>query len=369
MTKETDLTNWEILEGLATYGPRNISLVAEKLGMKADTVRKRLQRMPPYLFLKFRANIYCTNLGLKKGVVFAEAVPGYEDLLLECLKANDFWIYLTRCYGKNEGCIGVYTIPYDHSVEFLRFTNALGKVGVARNVRSFWSTCFQSVNSKTQWFDDKSKTWAFHWDEWAEEIPSQDTQLPHTLVDPDSYPVKADEIDVFLLKELEKNARVSLRAVAEALKVSPQVVEYHYKKHILERNLIEDFEALTFHFDMSVSDVFLFTFGFKNMEKCAKFATSLLDKPFVGGLGKILNESSLIVDIYLPRVEFRNLIDTLAKLVRGDWLRSYDYVILDLRKAKRQTISYKNFRNDSWIYNHSKHIRNLNESAKDALTD
>jgi len=93
----------------------------------------------------------------------------------------------------------------------------------------------------------------------------------------------------------------------------------------------------------------------------AKFAVSLLDKPFVGGLGKVLNESALVADIYLPKPEFRRFIDILSQLVRKGWLHSYNYVILDLGKVQRQTISYEYFKNQSWIYDHNKHIRNLKD--------
>jgi DNA-binding Lrp family transcriptional regulator len=366
MSEKLDLMDLKILEGIGIHGPRNITRVARKLGIKAETLRKRLKRMPSHLFFRFHANIYCSNLGLKKSVVFAEATPGHEDLLLNCLKANDFWIYLNRCYGMNEGCFGIYTIPKDHYKDFEQFLQSLETMGVAKNIQIFWSTCFQSVNSKTNWFDEQSKTWVYSWDKWVEEIPTKDTQLPYTLVDPKDYPIEGDEIDVFILKELEKNPTISLRALAKILGVSQQVVEYHYRKHILERNLIENFEVFTLHYDLAVSDIFVFIFRFDSVEKCAKFAASLLDKPFVGGLGKVLGENAIIGHVYLPRLDFRKFIDTLSKLARAGLLYSYDYVILDLRKAQRQTISYEYFKNGSWIYDHNKHIQNLRDLVEGA---
>jgi len=359
MPKKLDFTDLRILEGLGVFGPRNVTKVAAKLGMKTETLRKRLQRMSSRIFFRLAANIYCTNLGLKKAVVLAAATPGYEDLLSDCLRANDFWIYLTRCYGTNEGCISYFTVPYHHFKDLEQFVRTIERMGIARNVQILWTTCFQSVNSKTKWFDEKTKKWVLSWDEWLEEIPVQDTRLPRTLIDPIDYPLNGDEMDVFVLKELEKNPKISLKELSKILGVSQQVVEYHYRKHILERDLIEGFEVLTFHFDMSVSDMLVFTFKFDSTEKCAKFAMSLLDKPFVGGLGKILNENALIVDVYLPKLEFRKFVDTLSKLIRAGLLDSYNYVILDLRKAERQTIPYEHFKNGKWVYNHQKHIEKL----------
>jgi hypothetical protein len=112
--RELDHTNLKIIEGLGTYGLRNISQLAKELGMPVEMVRRRIKRMKSRKIMWLHASIYHTNLGLKKAVVVAEATPGYEKLLSNCLKANDFWTYITRCYGKFEGYLGIYTIPKDH---------------------------------------------------------------------------------------------------------------------------------------------------------------------------------------------------------------------------------------------------------------
>lgn len=361
MLRKLDLLDLEILEALGIYGPRNVSAVARKLGIPQETFRKRLKRLPSRIFLKFYVNIYCTNIGLKKALVFAEAVPGFEDLLFSGLKANDFWIYVSRYYGMNEGCVGLYTIPKDHSSDFERFLYELERLGIARDVQTFWSTCFECVHSKCNWFDERSKTWRFQWDRWVEEINLERKRLPYTLRDPQDFPVKGDETDIFILKELEKNPTVSFVELAKMLGISPQLVRYHYKKHIVKRGLIESFEVLTFHFDPKFSDMFLFVFQFSDMEKFVNFANSLLDKPFVCGLGKVLDKNALIAHIYLPRLEFRRFIDSLSQLINEGLLQSYEYVVQDLRKTSRQTISYEYFKNGAWFYDHNKHIKGLHD--------
>jgi DNA-binding Lrp family transcriptional regulator len=359
MAVKLNLQDLNILEGIGEYGPRNVSQLARKLGISTETLRKRLNRMPSRVFLRFHLNVYHTNLGLKKAVVFAEAVPGYEDSLFDCLKANDFWIYVSRCYGRNEGCFGIYTIPKNQCSNFERFAHELERLGIASNVQIFWSTCFQSVHTRTNWFDDQSKKWVFQWDRWIEEIPAKSTQLPYTLVDPEEWPIRGDELDVFILKEMEKNPRIALSDLAKMLSVTQQVVEYHYKKHVLGRGLIESFSVLSFHFDMTISDQFVFILRFERHERLARFAASLLDKPFIMVLGKILGQDAIIAVVYLPRLEFRKFIDALSKSARLGLLQSYNYVTLDLRKVQRQTISYEYFKDGSWIYDHDKHLKSL----------
>lgn len=364
MPKRFDLLDVKILETLGIHGPRNVTNIARKLGVPAETVRKRIKRICSSNLLTTHVNVYHTNLGLKKAVVFAEAIPGYEDLLFEAFKINDFWIYITRCYGMNEGCPGIYTIPKDHCTEFEEFLSELERLKVARNVDLYWSTCFQNVNLKATWFDSASKSWSLLWDEWAEEISTEGTHLPFTLVDPLDFPVKGDKTDVLIIKELEKDAMVPFTRLAKMMGISPQLIRYHFYEHLIKRTLIEGFQISVFPFDRAISDMLVFIFKFDKGEKLAKFALSLLDKPFVNVLGKILEENALIANLYMPRNEFRKFIEVLSRLIKSGFLQSYLYVIQDLDKTLRQTISYEYFEDGTWVYDHEKHIKRLRDLVK-----
>jgi len=353
-----------LLEGLAEYGPRNISEVARKLGMPAETLRKKVKRLRSQIFLRTNVNIYHTNLGLKKAVVFAEAISGYEDLLSDCLKQNGFWIFLGRCYGMFEGYVGIFTIPKGHSGEFKQFLNQIKRLGTAKNVEVFWSTCFHSVNSRSMWFDKQLGYWNFQWDKWIEDIKNEPTKLPYTLMDPEDFPIVGDEIDILMLKELEKDATIKTARLAKVLGISPQLALYHFHEHLIRKGLIESFQVTAFHFGRETSDFYFFIFNFDNYEKLAEFASSLLDKPFMRTLGKILGKNALYGYIYLPRSEFRNFLKALSKLVKTGFLDSYRYVIQDLENSSRQTISYEYFKNGSWIYDHKKHMENLQNMVR-----
>ena len=362
--RKLDYTDLKILEGLGTYGPRNISHVARKLGLPIEMVRRRIKRMRSRNLLWLHTNIYHTNLGLKKAVVIAEATPGYEKLLSNCLKANDFWMYTTRCYGRFEGCLGIYTIPKNYCNDFEDFLAKLKELGVAQNTYIFWSTCFQKVNPTTNWFNLRFQDWIFPWETWIKEIPTEGTKLPSTLQDPEDFPIEGDYVDIFILKEMEKNATIGLNDIAKMLGMTPQGVKYRYDEHVVKRGLLEGFEVEAFLYDKTVSDIYFFVFKFPDMTKMSKFARSLLDKPFVFFLGKILGQPGMVSQLYLPKKEFKNFKDSLSTLIRRGFLQSYNYVIQHSNEWSRQTISYEFFENETWIYNHEKHIRTLKELAK-----
>ncbi|MFQ6086727.1 MAG: AsnC family protein [Candidatus Bathyarchaeia archaeon] len=361
VSQKLDYTDLRIIEGVASYGPRNISQVARTLGMPIEMVRRRIKRMRSRKLLWLHADIYHTNLGLKKAVVIAEATPGYEKLLSNCLKANDFWIYITRCYGRFEGYLGIYTIPKNHCNDFEGFLAKLKEVGVVQNTHIFWSTCFQNVNPTTNWFDPYSQEWVFPWETWIEEIQTREANLPSTLQDPEDFPIKGDYVDIFILKEMEKDATINFSDIAMMLGLTLQDVRYHYHEHVVKRRLLEGFEVEVFPYDETASDIYFLVFRFPDMKKMAKFALSLLDKPFVFFLGKILGQPGMVGQLYLPRKEFKNFKDSLSTLIRRGFLQSYDYMIQHSDEWSRQTIPYEFFENETWIYNHEKHIRTLKE--------
>jgi len=364
MYKPFDMVDLKVLEALATYGPRNVTEVSRKLRMPAETLRKKLKRLNSQTFLRFNINVYHANLGLRKAVVFAEAVPGYENALLDALKINDFWMFLSRCYGMFEGCVGIFAVPDGSRSAFEHFISELERIGLSRKTQIFWSTCFYSVQSKCKWFNPETKTWNFDWDGWVQETETENTNLPYALVEPKAFPVKADEIDVYILKELEKDATISFKSLAERLGLSPQLVRYHFYNHLIERGLLESFEVTVFHFGRD-SEFSFFIFSFDEEEKLARFASSLLDKPFAKALGKILGKNQLYGYLYFPRSEFRRFLEILSKLVRSGFLKDYQYVTQDSTSSIRETIPYQCFKKGKWVYDHERYINILNKFLGD----
>jgi len=360
-----DTLDLKIIECLGKYGPRNTSYLAKKLGIYHGTMRKRIKRLTSKFFVTFHARIYHTNLGLRKAFVFAEAVPGDEDLLCDCLKSNDFWVYVGPCYGRYEGYYAIYTIPNERRVEFEQFVRELKKTGVASRVQFFWSTSLQTVNSTEKWFNHNHGEWSLPWNEWMQEILTRKaTKLPYTLEDPKDFPLKGDYIDIFILKELEKDANIRLTKIAQMLDLTPEAVLYHYRKHVTEQGLIEGFEVLFYRFDKEVSDFSVFVFKFEDKDKMIRFALSLLNKPFVYTLGKVLGENALVAHILLPRTEYRKFKEVLSKLIKRGFLQTYEYVMEDFGARDRQTISYEFFKDKSWIYDHTEHLKRLHNLVK-----
>ena len=357
----------KILEGLALYGPRNKSKLAVQLGMPLGTLRHRINYLRSHFSMKMLGSIYHTNIGLRKVVSFAESKPGYEDLLYQCLKANDYWLLLSQCIEAPK-CLAIYGIPAGKEREFEEFMSKLQELETVENVKFTWSTCFQNVNTTSIWFDKTSEEWVFPWESWLQEIPAKRGELPYTLKDPNEYAQKADWVDIVILKELEKNSAVKLKDIARKLETSLQRVKYHFENHVIKGKMFEGHQILAEHYRGQPADTYYFRFDFEKYENFVKFASSLLNKPFVRAMGKVYQKNQLYVQIYLPREQLRGFVEALSRLVRTGFLITYEYVIQDLTRMERQTISYEYFKDDSWLYDHKKYMEKLQATAKQLVT-
>ncbi len=354
------------MEGVAVHGPRSISKLARKIGIPGPTVRDRVKTLRSRFSLLLQAKVYHTFIGLKKAFIFARATSGNERLLWEAMKANGYWLYLAARYDTPESFYGIYGIPIGHTDQFHQYVEQLQDLKIARTVDEYWSTCIQDVSLTGRWYNHESESWDFRWSEWIEDVRNQGTSLPYTIQEPKSYPQKADETDIFILKELQKDATVNFEEIAELLDASPQHVRYHYENHVVGRGLIEGYSVFLPHFE-SVSDTYCFRFNFSGTTNMSKFGLSLMDKPFVRSIGKIISENALSVHIYIPRKHFREFTDSLRAMIREDLLRDYEYIIEDPSRKQGQTIPYKSFKGTSWIYNHEAHIARLIDLSQNGI--
>lgn len=346
-----------ILEGLP-FNVRNRTQLAAQLKMPRETLYYRIKRLRSHFSLYLQANVYHTNIGLRKVLVLAEAKPGYENLLFQCLKANDYWLYVSQCIGAPKSLI-IYGIPAGKEGEFEEFLNKLEETDLIRGFSFYWSTCIHIVNTTSTWFDKRSEEWTFPWESWLKELETSQGELPFTLKEPDEYTQKADWIDIIILKELEKDCTVKLEKIAKILKMTPQAVKYHFKNHVIKEQMLEGPQILANHYKGLSPETYIFIFTFKNYNNFSNFAHSLLNKPFARGMGKVYQQNQLYVQIYLPRQQLRNFIEALSKLIRIGFLETYDYLIQDLTMTQKQTISYEYFKDNNWEYDHPKYLKTL----------
>ena len=359
--KVLDPINAKILAGLGRFGPRNTSFLARSLKLPATTVAFRIKNLVEKGYLQVRANLNHSKLGLMKAVLITETTGGLEEKLMEAVGNIGYWTYIAKCYGKFNGIYALFAFPAEHKDKLEAYLNEAVRCKAMSSYVFFWTTNLCEVPPNFDWFDFKNKAWKFSWRQWIDEVLKASEKLPERFVEPEKYQIMVDETDLFLLKELEKNAFVKFTKIADALRMSPQGVRYRYYKHVMKLGLIMDYEIAIFPYPLLVSDMCSFIVHFQNEEALAKFSSTLSNKPFIINYGKIIGQNSLLMHSYTPRTEFPNFINALNSLVKRKLITEFLYVNLHVASFKRQTISYEFFRDKSWTFNHNEKLKRLAE--------
>ena len=354
-----DEINAKILEGLSVQGPRNVSALAKKLKLPATTVAFRLSKLVRENGLQIRARSNFQKLGLRRAAVFAEARPSKEKILSGIATNLGYWTYAIRCFGKFDGIYALFGFPEESRKEFEDYFAEALRMGILDKFCIVWTTEFWEMPPTFHQFDFERRSWRFHWESWMKELEETSDTLAHRLIDPQEYPILADETDLLLLKELEKDGAAEFTKLAKIAEMTPEAVRYRFHDHILKRGLIADYEVSIFPYPYQSSDLSSFIIEFKNEKGLAKFSNSLTDKAFVLSYAKVIGQNKLIVHFYVPKIEFSRLIDSINSFIETGIIERFFHVILDIPSYKRQTVSYEFFENSKWTYSHKDAIQNL----------
>jgi len=359
-----DLVNARILEGLAEYGPRNLSALAKSLSLPVTTIRFRIDKMLKNGLLLINANLNMPKLGLIRGFLIAESFLGRQDTLFKVILDSDYWTYIIRCYGKIDGYCAYFAFPYEHRKELSKYLNEASQLRLLSNYRFFWITNSLVVPPNFSWYNFEKREWCFQWEKWITEVLHASSDLPQVLEDPKDYSIIADKNDLLILKELEKNGNASLKDLTRVVKITRQSVGYRFKNHILKRNLIVNYNIDIYPYPLEVSDLYNFIIDFPDKETLAKFVNASIRKPFMVSCAKAIGMNTLVANVYILKTEFPNLIKSLNCLYSEGLIKDFNYVTLDSTSYKCQTISYEYFEDERWTYNSKEKIEKLKDYCK-----
>jgi len=357
--KVLDPINAKIIEGLGRYSPKNISSLAKSIGLPSTTVAFRIKKLLGEGYLKVNAKLNSPNLGLMKAVLFADTKHGLEDRLFSAIENVGYWTYIAPCYGKFNGFYAVFSFPAAYKEKLEDYLDNAKLLGIMSDYVFHWTTNIYAVSPNFNWFNFKKRAWSFPWEKWVEEILKASGNLPECLRDPRIYAVGVDEIDLLMLKEMEKNGTIGFTELAEVVKITPQGVRNRYHQHIVKRGLIAEYEIAIFPYPLQSSDLCGIFLDFEDEEFLAKFVNTLQNKPFILNYAKVIGQNSLVVHSYTPKIEFSNFIESLKRLIERGVLRDFFHVTLDVASFRRQTVSYEYFKDGKWIFDHEEKIKKL----------
>jgi DNA-binding Lrp family transcriptional regulator len=346
--KTLDRTNANIISALSRHGPRNLSLIAESVGLPNSTLAFRIKQLVERLDLEVNARVNFNKLGLMRAIVLAETLPGQWTTLWKSMENLGCLTYLTKCYGVFYGCYGIFAFPAKEKGKLEEYFEEAKRQDTLSNATVFWTTNLCEVHPDFEWFDFGKREWIFHWKEWIEEAQDAEDALPENLSDPEEYPIMADKTDMLLLRQLERNGLTPFNELSKIVGISERAVAYRYKKHLIERKLIVDHMVHFYPYPYNNANACTFIIHFPDRKKLAKFANSLSNKPFMMSYAKVLERNTLVANTYIPGPEFPRFIESLDLLTEMKMITSFSHITLTLIPHKRGGVPYELFENNTW---------------------
>ena len=154
-----------------------------------------------------------------------------------------------------------------------------------------------------------------------------------------------DRTDLFIIKKLQKDATTSITSIARSLGISKQLAEYHLKKHVMNRGLVE-FNAKIFA-DLKKQPCLVLLVEFNDYLALVSTMMHIVRIPFTSSI--FLSNNKVIMYIGTPINLTLRLMRILDDLVEKGVIVDYKYYIQDPSyMPRRYTIRYKLYRNGAW---------------------
>jgi|GEM_PF-2185485 DNA-binding Lrp family transcriptional regulator len=346
----------------------DISEIARLAGLPITTTHEHFKKLISIKLIIPRSYINYRKLDLVHVHVF------YKDpkinMIDKKIGITDFWTYYAKFYSCSESGIYVrYLIPLKYVSQLLMFIDKIKTAGYINDYEIKVSEYYLENPITFDWYDFSSRKWIFKWDLWSDEIDKASSEFEFA----DSKTVyELDEIDLKILENLEKNPLNDLSDIARLIGVTPQIVHYHYHKHLITNKILLGFYMDLYPFPYKaygqrVSSFYLVNIMFENNGSLARYMNSIRGKTLVKSVWKNLGEDSLLIAAYLPSGEATKLLDFILNMKQKGLAKHYKLVLLDLETVKRNIIPYNlyNISTKEWKYNIKSYLTEIENLSDD----
>ena len=355
-----DEENIKILQTMKEHGPRNLQQVARRSKLPYSTVYARVSKLQSLNALSTWVHPSYSKIGLARAMVLARAFPGKEFLARDALTIPGYWLRITRCLGEPNGFYSLHAVPVENQQDFHNYLDQLVTRGAIKDYQIFWLGESYSPLPNFEYFDPKQRNWKFEWSEWLRWMRTGKNAEPRR-----TYPPGAngfDKKDLIILKELSKDARITLADLSKMLNMTLPATKYRFDR-LVGDGYIGDYVINILPFLPEVSDLCEVRLDFTD-EGFMRLAEKVLAKtPFVLTITPIRGLNSVTVRIYLPRQEMNNLLSFMSTLAREGILAGYSYLQLDPVTQQAQTFAYKDYADETgWHYDNREYLREVVET-------
>ena len=364
-SKMLDSLNTRILGCMATVGPRNLLEISRCTGIPFTTVYHRVAKLERRIGRVAFLVPNHSKLGLTCLMVIAKARPGLEEQLTKALKLPNYWWSVTRCEGGFTHH-SIHCVPVEHLTRFDSYLKQLSRKGLVDNLQVVRIGDTLPLNTDFQYYNTADRTWRFAWDKWLEKLIR--LNVVKRIDDPTKYARVADQHDLFIIKELQKNGRTTLAKLAAMMSMTLPGVKYHYDK-LLARDACKRFKIEVFPFPIELSAVYEIMLDFPSRDHMNRFFSIASNLFFFLRVAKVIGKNSLVLRAYIPEMQVSSMFQFLSELTGRKMLASYSALRLRFEIRESQTISYELFdEKKGWMFDYEKYTAELKKILSQRFT-
>lgn len=352
-----DEENVKIIRTMKNVGPRNLQNIARVAKIPYTTVYSRVTKLESDHLLTTRIHPNYSGIGLSQANLVITPFPGRELVAREAIRIPGYWLRIVQCRGESYGFFVQVAIPSANTRHYEEYLDQLVARGIIRNYRLTWLEENFSPIPNFDYYSLDNKTWKFDWQQWTRLLKHPEKNVPKKSArsDKSSY----DKRDLLILKELVKNARITLAELAKMLSVTLPAAKYRFDS-LADKGLIADYIISILPFASEISELAEVRMDFKDTT-FADGAQGVLSKlPFVLTYAPIKGLNSISVRVYIPRTETHNLLTLLSRLIGEKVLTNYSYLQLDPMTMLWSTFGYKDYSDENgWFYDNRKYLETV----------
>jgi DNA-binding Lrp family transcriptional regulator len=350
--RELDVMSIKIFSAMWKYGPRNLLEISRRTGISFTSVYHRVERIEsrsgPVAYLAPKTS----KIGMVKVVVLATARLGCEEAVTRAMTAPNLW-------GAIESCEGMFThdsihwVPIGYLDQFTSYLSDLSRTELVSDFKIILTGDYVPNFPDFTYYNITKHEWTFPWAKWLAEIIDRKTTA--TLLDPPSYETDVDKKDLFIVRKLQVNARISYSELASLLGISLYGVKYHFDKKLIPQGIVNSFQFNIVPYPKEVSAFHEIMLEFDSALSMNKFISIVKRLFFVVGFSKVLNKNAVLLRTYILESEVRRLFTFFSELAKAHLLVSYSAIRKDLQSRRTQTISDELFdEKRGWIIDFDK---------------
>jgi DNA-binding Lrp family transcriptional regulator len=198
----------DIINALFKYGTsKSARFLSKKINLPSRTISYRLKKLREHGLVKTYPNIYEYRLGLGDCTFFVETKN--LQSVVKIFENIPLFYLIAATWGKYTGvsCSAVYSLNSPDIIEkFLE--NHLVETGLITDYYLLKTNQGVISNLDLSYYNHKTKTWDnWNWEDWKSSLKSQISQITvkeEVIFKNIHKPVKFDEIDIQILREIKK---------------------------------------------------------------------------------------------------------------------------------------------------------------------